>query len=115
MCVVCTHVTFAQRAAELYQAGLGGLSQLGLERARIAYVALEGFPTELLIIPDVIEAALVHVQDVTRDVVVGDFVALVEDDEEQVEARHDWRRNVHVALERLAAVVPVCARVCLSA
>ena len=61
MCAVCTHVTFAQLAAELYQAGLGGLSQLGLERARIADVALEGFPTELLIIPDVIEAALVHV------------------------------------------------------
>ena len=37
-----------------------------------------------------------HVDDMLRDVEVIFIVFLVEDDKEEVEARHDRRRDVHI-------------------
>lgn len=48
-----------------------------------------------------------HPHDVAGDGLVGGGVALVENDEEEVEATHDGRRDGHVRLQRLAAVVAV--------
>lgn len=47
-----------------------------------------------------------HPDDVAGDGLVRGGVALVEDDEEEVEAGHDGRGDGHVRLERLGAVVP---------
>ena len=52
----------------------------------------------------------VHPHDVPGDGLVCGGVALVEDDEEEVEAGHDGRGDGHVRLERLAPVVTV--RIC---
>ena len=38
----------------------------------------------------------VHIDDVSRDMKVVIVVFLVKNDEEKVETRHDWRRNVHI-------------------
>lgn len=40
------------------------------------------------------------------DELVGDWVALVQDDEEEIESAHDGRADRHVGLEGLGAVVP---------
>ena len=52
-----------------------------------------------------------QVDDPARDGVVGDLVALVDENEEEIEATHDRRRHVDVLLERLAAVVASAHRV----
>ena len=43
--------------------------------------------------------ASVHVNNVPRDVVVCDLITFVQDDEEQVESRHNRSADVHVGLE----------------
>lgn len=55
----------------------------------------------------------VHVYDVTSDIIVCDLVTIVEDDEKQVETRHNGCCDVNVGLERLAAVCKrrICVRV----
>ena len=47
----------------------------------------------------------VHVENMLGDVKVVRLIALVEHDEEEVEARHDGRGKVHVGLEALGAII----------
>mmetsp|Transcript_9781 Transcript_9781/g.34429 ORF Transcript_9781/g.34429 Transcript_9781/m.34429 type:complete len:583 (-) Transcript_9781:609-2357(-) len=53
----------------------------------------------------------VDVDDVRRDRAVGELVAIIDDDEKQIEAGHDGGGHVDVGLERLGLVVAAVLRV----
>jgi hypothetical protein len=48
----------------------------------------------------------VHVGDVGGNVVVGDFVALVENNKKQIKSRHDRRGHGNVALRSQSCIIP---------
>jgi len=64
-----------------------------------------GFKVGLQVTGIVLAAGPVHLNNVPGDGLVGGGVAVVEDDEEEVEAAHNGRGDGHVPLQRLAAVV----------
>eukprot|EP00166_Cyanidium_caldarium_P006048 ctg_786.g159 len=54
---------------------------------------------------------LMQTHNIARDVVVADLVAIVQNHEEQVETRHDRRRHLQIAAQRLGAVVATADRI----
>mmetsp|Transcript_11421 Transcript_11421/g.28919 ORF Transcript_11421/g.28919 Transcript_11421/m.28919 type:complete len:525 (-) Transcript_11421:282-1856(-) len=82
-------------------AGLHG--DLGVHRARVLDVALHGLLREFAL--DGGLGVAVDVHDEAGDLLVHFGVHFVDDDEEEVETRHDGRGHLQVLAQRLGAVV----------
>jgi hypothetical protein len=79
-------------------------TNLGVEGPGIAYVSLESFCAKLRMQSFI--SKTMHIYDVFCYVEIDFFVALIQDDEKQVETAHDWGRHRNVSSERLFAIVP---------
>ena len=58
------------------------------------FLRIEGFQVEINFEGLILEA--VHVDDVLGDIKVHLLALVILNDEEQVESRHNWWRNVHI-------------------
>ena len=52
-----------------------------------------------------------HIDDMPSDVEVLLVLLFVVDDEEKVESRHDWRRDLNVVAKRLCAIISTSDRI----
>ena len=89
---------------------LGLVGKDGAIRLCETNVALELFRAELGL--DGLVTVLVHADDVLCEMAINLLVALVQDDEEEIETRHDGGRHVDVGPKRGLAVITPTDRVC---
>ena len=97
LAVATIHVCFAKFFVLVFEDLSGFTSELRLESATDFDVGLELLHCKVRVQSKVLES--VHVDDVSSDMKVFCVIFFIEDYEKEVEAGHDWRRNVNIVAQ----------------